>query len=133
MAAVSFCVAACDQKSAPTAQATPEISASSGDGAATTAAAPSNQPQVIFGDGFHKEEASPNSTLRWVQGNAALRIVAPAGGRYRLTFRPFTVFTTVEDTVDLSVNGQPAGSFSTKGIRHGEPGVDGGGSFPAHG
>ena len=69
---------------------------------------------VVFGDGFHKEEADPKGVLRWVRRDAALRINAPAEGRYRLTFRPFTVFSTVENTIEVSVNGQPAGTFSTR-------------------
>ncbi len=97
-AAVILCAAACDRQPAPTAaQATPAAGSS-----------------VVFGEGFYKEEASPASALRWVQGNAALSVNVPAEGRYRLTFRPFTVFTATENTIEISVNGTPGGSFTTR-------------------
>ncbi len=97
--------AACDRKPAPSA---PETVSSQ-----DPAGKPDKQG-VTFGDGFHKEEASAAATLRWVRRDASLRVNAPAEGRYQLTFRPFTVFSTVENTVGVSVNGQPTGSFSTR-------------------
>ena len=117
MAALIVCMAACDHKAPPAAQATPADSDDASAGptiAVATPTPPARTQEVVFGDGFHKEEASPAATLRWVQQNAALRVVVPTEGRYRLTFRPFTVFSTVENTIDANVNGLPAGSFSTR-------------------
>ena len=101
LAMMIFGAAACDHPSPPTA-------------AEPTPQATPDKQGIVFGDGFHKEEASPTATLRWVQQNAALRVIAPTEGHYRLTFRPFTVFSTVENTIEVSANGQPTGSFSTR-------------------
>lgn len=77
---------------------------------AEPAAAP--VPGVVFGEGFYKEEATPASTMRWVRQNAGLRILAPAAGKYRLTFRVVTAFSPKENVVEVSVNGQKAGAIS---------------------
>ena len=108
--------AACDRKPPPGNQATPPAEAQATPPAEAQAAPPaaSDKESFTFGDGFHKEEASPAATLRWVRQDAAFHLVAPAEGRYRLTFRPFTVFSTVENTIGIRVNEQPAGSFSTR-------------------
>ena len=97
--------AACDRKPAPSAPET------------VSPQDPAGKPDkegVTFGAGFHKEEAGATATFRWVRRDASLHINAPTEGRYQLTFRPFTVFSTVENTVAVSVSGQLAGSFSTR-------------------
>ena len=108
--ALLVCAAACNRPAPEAAPSTPP-----GTAPATPPAAPASTPDkqgVTFGEGFHKEEAGA-ATLRWVRRDAALRVSAPDAGRYQLTFRPFTVFSTVENTVEVSVNGQAAGTFST--------------------
>lgn len=61
-----------------------------------------------------KEEATGTVVLRWVRRDATLRVPAPTEGRYRLTFRAVTVFSTVENTIEVSVNGASAGTFTAR-------------------
>lgn len=92
--------ASCGRKAPPAAEAAPPSVA--------------DRQEVTFGTGFHKEEAfAPASALRWVRQDAALRVQVPGDGRYRLTFRPFTVFSKVENVIEVSVGGQSVGKFST--------------------
>ena len=107
LAAVIFGVAACDRPASSDAGATPTPTPEA-EGAKPEA------PGVGYGDGFHKEEVNPTATIRWVRRDAALSVSVPAAGRYRLTFKPFTVFSTTENTIEVNVNGQGAGSFSTR-------------------
>ena len=109
MSALILGLAACHPKPPP--------SGAPSDASSTPAAPadPSETPDkqgVTFGEGFQKEEVGAEVTLRWVRQNSAMRIDAPSEGRYKLTFRPFTVFSTVANTVEVSVNGQAAGSFT---------------------
>ncbi len=107
LAVVISGVAACGHQTSPDTQATPEPTPE-------MAPAKPDAQGIVYGDGFQKEEANPTAVIRWVRRDAALRVNAPADGHYRLTFKPFTVFSTTENTVEVSVNGQAVGSFSTK-------------------
>lgn len=53
------------------------------------------------------------AVLRWVHQDSVMRVEAPADGRYRITLRPFTVFSMTENTIKVELGDQPAGSFST--------------------
>ena len=76
---------------------------------------------VAFVSGFYKEEVlAPKTVLRWVGQEAVLRVDAPSDGQYRITFRPFTVFSMEEDIIEMKVNGQSAGKFSTKAFSVGD-------------
>ena len=76
-------------------------------------ASPEAAPKFAFGEGFYKEEATPSSAMRWVRQKSSLRILAPAGGKYRLTFRVVTAFSPKENLVEVTVNGQKAGNISS--------------------
>ncbi len=111
LSAVVFCGAACHHSKPPQ---DPQANQSS---TPSTEAEPAEKPDsqgVAFGDGFYKDEASPVAVIRWVRRDARLRVDAPAEGHYRLTFRAFTVFSSVENAIEVSVNDQPAGSFPTR-------------------
>ncbi len=106
-------VASCDRQPPP-----PLAEAASPPAEATTPVQPlpsaPDNPGITFGEGFHKQEATPTAVLRWVRRDAALRMEVPAAGRYRLTFRPFTVYTNVENSIEVSVGEQSAGRFSAR-------------------
>ena len=102
--AMLLCTAGCERKPAPQSPVQP-----------TPRGTPDKQG-FIFGEGFHKEESSPTANLRWVQQDAVLDVVVPADGRYRLTFRPITVFSSVANTITINVAGARAGEISTQGF-----------------
>ncbi len=70
---------------------------------------------ISFGEGFHKDEVTPQGTLRWVRQQAVMTVNAPAAGKYRLTFRPITVFSPIEAVIAVNVNGQASGTIAAQG------------------
>ncbi len=97
--ATLFCLTACERPSDPALYSPPRAEPDQG---------------VSFVSGFHEQEVlSPSTRLRWARQDAVLRVDVPGAGRYRVTFRPFTAFSMEKDTIEIRVNGQPAGEFST--------------------
>ncbi|MEO5721174.1 MAG: hypothetical protein ABIR71_06870 [Chthoniobacterales bacterium] len=83
--------------------------------ATATAEKDSSNEAVVYGEGFHKDEVTPQGVLRWVRQEAVLTINAPAAGKYRLDFRPITVFSPTAVAIEVSVNGQPSGTITAEG------------------
>lgn len=81
---------------------------------APTESPASSRGGITFVSGFYGDEVSPTHTLRWVHQEAALRVQAPNEGKYQLTLKPFTIFSPAETVIEITVNGQSAGSVSTK-------------------
>lgn len=69
--------------------------------------------QAVFGEGFYKEEVTGKGLIRWVRQKASLTLNAPSDGKFEVTFRTVTVFSPTENTIEVSVNGQSAGTVST--------------------
>lgn len=67
-----------------------------------------------FNAGFHKsEKIEASTTLRWAHQTAALQVQVPVDGRYRLIIQAVTVFSPLENVIEVSCQGQKVGNVST--------------------
>ena len=83
----------------------------------TSANAPvGSQQNAAFNRGFHKEEVTPTATLRWAHQDCGFALTVPAAGNYRLAFKPITVFSPTPVVIEVTVNGQAAGSVTAQGF-----------------
>lgn len=76
-----------------------------------TTAAPSTF--FVFDEEFMKEEATLKITQSRVLQKASGQVHVPKAGRYALTVRAVTASAPAKNTIEVSVNGQAAGKFST--------------------
>lgn len=101
LASVLFCAAACERKTPPAlASPPPQVVA--------------NTPGITFRKGFYQQEdLTPTVALRWAHQDTIVHVDVPTDGRYQLTFRAFTVFSMLENTIEITIGDQPAGKFAT--------------------